>query len=128
MSGGLIALLGDRVKRKYGALFAGAVLLSAALAGPEMGGVVICMLRAVACVWPSAPLGPPEDPYAGFATREEAARYKSSPHNYTGEPINALHRRPSEAARRRPEFPTNASQIFIRIFSTPDIASCHICR
>uniref|UniRef100_A0A7S0MVE6 Serine aminopeptidase S33 domain-containing protein n=1 Tax=Pyramimonas obovata TaxID=1411642 RepID=A0A7S0MVE6_9CHLO len=84
MGGGLLALLGDRVIEQYGPRFGGAILLSAALAGPNIGGPVICMLRVVACMWPSAPLGPPEDPYAGFATREEADRYKNSPHNYTG--------------------------------------------
>jgi alpha-beta hydrolase superfamily lysophospholipase len=84
MGGGILALIGDTVRDKYGSRFGGGIFLSAALAGPPIGGMLVCVLRMVACLWPTAPLGPPEDPYCGFATKAEAARYAKSPHNYMG--------------------------------------------
>lgn len=85
MGGGLIALLGDAWCQRYGARFRGAVLWSPALGSPEvMPTAVVCVLRALCWVWPSAKLGPPEDPYSSFAVLEEADKYSACEHNYIG--------------------------------------------
>ena len=77
-------MMGDALAAKYGARFGGAVLWSPALDAQAPPALLLCLLRAVCSVWPSAQLGPPEDPYASFAELTEAQKYDECPHNYKG--------------------------------------------